>query len=113
MSGYRHIRIPATREKVSVRNGKPEVPDQLVIGYVEGDGIGPDIPRADGGQRKTHWCETFLGEKVAGLYDGNYCPDETLKVLQDLVISIKWSKAVAAITQEGGASRLLHFQEKN
>ncbi len=47
------------------------------------------MDKAYGGKRKIHWCETYLGEKAAGLYDGNYCPDETLKVLQDLVVSIK------------------------
>jgi len=98
---YRHIKIPATGEKITIQNGKIVVPHQPIIGYVEGDGIGPDITRAClriwdaaiekayGGQRKIHWCETFLGEKAAGLYDGNYCPDETLKVLQYLVVSIK------------------------
>jgi isocitrate dehydrogenase len=98
---YRHIKIPTTGEKVRIVDKKMVVPDQPIIGYVEGDGIGPDITKAClriwdaaiekayGGKRKIHWCETYLGEKAAGLYDGNYCPDETLKVLQDLVISIK------------------------
>jgi isocitrate dehydrogenase len=98
---YRHIKIPTTGEKVTVKDGKIHVPEQPIIGYVEGDGIGPDITKAClriwdaavakayGGKRKIHWCETYLGEKAAGLYDGNYCPDETLKVLQDLVVSIK------------------------
>ncbi len=98
---YRHIKIPTTGEKISIQGGNRVVPDQPIIGYVEGDGIGPDITKAClriwdaavekayGGKRKIHWCETFLGEKAAGLYDGNYCPDETLKVLQDLVVSIK------------------------
>ncbi|HUR42000.1 MAG TPA: isocitrate dehydrogenase (NADP(+)) [Verrucomicrobiae bacterium] len=101
MSAYRHIKIPTTGEKITVKNGKLKVPEQPIVGYVEGDGIGPDITKAClriwdaavkkayGGKRKIHWCETYLGEKAAGLYDGNYCPDETLKVLQDLVVSIK------------------------
>ena len=100
-SSLRHIKIPTTGEKITIRNGKLHVPDHPIVGYVEGDGIGPDITKAClriwdaavekayGGKRKIHWCETFLGEKAAGLYDGNYCPDETLKVLQDLVVSIK------------------------
>jgi isocitrate dehydrogenase len=101
MSAYRHIKLPTTGEKVSINNGKLHVPDQPIIGYVEGDGIGPDITKAClriwdaaiqkayGGQRKIHWCEVFLGEKAAGIYDGNYCPDETLEALKDLVVSIK------------------------
>ena len=100
-SAYRHIKIPAGGEKISVRNGKLHVPEQPIVGYVEGDGIGPDITKAClriwdaavakayGGKRKIHWCETFLGEKASRLYDGNYCPDETLKVLQELIVSIK------------------------
>lgn len=98
---YRHIKIPTTGEKITVKDGQINVPDQPIVGYVEGDGIGPDITKAClriwdaavakayNGQRKIHWCETYLGEKAAGLYDGNYCPDETLKVLQELVVSIK------------------------
>src|SRR5882762_9336968 len=113
---YRHIKIPATGEKITIQNGKLSVPDQPIIGYVEGDGIGPDITKAClriwdaavakayGGRRKIHWCETFLGEKAAGLYDGNYCPDETLKVLQDLVISIKGPLT----TPVGGGMRSLN-----
>jgi isocitrate dehydrogenase len=101
MAAYRHIKIPATGEKITIKNGKLHVPDQPIVGYVEGDGIGPDITKAClriwdaavrkayGGKRKIHWCETFLGEKAAGIYDGNYCPDETLKALQELVVSIK------------------------
>jgi len=98
---YRHIKIPTTGQKITVKDGVVTVPDQPIVGYVEGDGIGPDITKAClriwdaavakayNGKRKIHWCETYLGEKAAGLYDGNYCPDETLKVLQDLVVSIK------------------------
>ncbi|WP_020648199.1 isocitrate dehydrogenase (NADP(+)) [Solimonas variicoloris] len=98
---YRHIQLPASGEKVTIRDGKLRVPDQPIIGYVEGDGIGSDITKAClriwnaavekayGGQRRIHWCEAFLGEKAAGLYDGNYCPDETIAALRDLVISIK------------------------
>lgn len=100
-TAYRHIKIPTTGEKITVRDGKLHVPEQPIVGYVEGDGIGPDITKAClriwdaavakayGGKRKIHWCETFLGEKAAGLYDGNYCPEETLKALQELVVSIK------------------------
>ena len=43
---YRHIKIPTTGEKITVTNGKMQVPDQPIIGYVEGDGIGPDITKA-------------------------------------------------------------------
>jgi isocitrate dehydrogenase len=98
---YQHICIPASGEKITVQDGKLHVPDQPIIGFVEGDGIGPDITKASlrvwdaaveeayGGQRKIHWCEIFLGEKAAEIYDGNYFPEETLEAIKELVVAIK------------------------
>ncbi|CAI8974223.1 isocitrate dehydrogenase (NADP(+)) [Methylocaldum szegediense] len=97
---YQHIRLPAGGEKISIQNGRLHVPDQPVVGYIEGDGIGPDIMRAAlkvwdaavlkayGGSRKIHWCEIFLGEKAAALY-GDPFPQEAVQALEDLVVSIK------------------------
>jgi len=98
---YRHIKIPQTGDKVTVRNGRLQVTEQPILGFVEGDGIGPDITRAClriwdaavektyGGKRKVHWAELFLGEKAAGMYDGDYFPAETLDAIQDLLVAIK------------------------
>ena len=99
---YRHIQVPTEGDKIQfAADGRPQVSDQPILGYVEGDGIGPDITRAClriwdaavevvyGGRRKIHWCELFLGEKAASLYDGNYYPEETLTALRDLGVSIK------------------------
>ncbi|MGX2039308.1 isocitrate dehydrogenase (NADP(+)) [Methylocaldum sp. MU1018] len=95
-----HIRLPDRGEKISVRDGRLHVPDQPIVGYVEGDGIGPDIMRAAlrvwdaavakayGGSRKIHWCELYLGEKASALY-GTAFPDETVNALKELVVSIK------------------------
>ncbi len=96
-----HISYPSSGEKISVKNGQIQVPDNPILGYVEGDGIGPDITKASmriwdaavekayGGKRKIHWAELFMGEKAAGLYDGDYFPDETKEALKDLLVSIK------------------------
>ncbi|MEX0871953.1 MAG: NADP-dependent isocitrate dehydrogenase, partial [Aquisalimonadaceae bacterium] len=96
-----HISYPSSGEKISVSNGKIHVPDNPILGYVEGDGIGPDITRASmriweaavasayGGKRKIHWAELFMGEKAAGMYDGDYFPEETKAALKDLLVSIK------------------------
>jgi len=95
------IKYPSSGEKLSVKDGKLHVPDNPILGYVEGDGIGPDITRASmrvwdaavakayGGKRKIHWAEIFMGEKAAGLYDGDYFPAETKAALIDLLVSIK------------------------
>ena len=99
--GYQHIRLPENGEKISVRDGKLVVPDQPILGFVEGDGIGADITsaslrvwdaavaRAYGGRRKVCWCELFMGEKAAGVYAGDYFPGETLAAIRDLVVAVK------------------------
>ena len=98
---YRHIRFPESGQKVTVSGQRLVVPDNPILGFVEGDGIGPDITRASlrvwdaavekayGGKRKVHWAELFLGEKAAGIYDGDYFPAETLAAIRELVVAIK------------------------
>jgi isocitrate dehydrogenase len=98
---YKHIKIPEAGELLSIADDKLVVPDNPVLGYIEGDGIGPDITRAClriwdaavekayGGKRKVHWCELFMGEKAAGIYDGDYFPAESLDAAKNLTVSIK------------------------
>ncbi len=98
---YQHIKIPDSGERITIKNGKLNVPAQAIVGYVEGDGIGPDITNASlrvwdaavekayAGKRKIHWCEMYLGEKSAALYDGDYFPAETLDAIRDVVVAIK------------------------
>jgi isocitrate dehydrogenase len=98
---YQHIRLPEGGEKITVENGRLRVPEQPIVGYIEGDGIGPDIMRASlriwdaaverayGGRRKVHWAELFMGEKATGRYGGEVYPEETRRALADLVVSIK------------------------
>ena len=98
---YQHTTIPETGDKIRVAGDRLAVTDQPILGYVEGDGIGPDITRAClriwdaaverayGGRRKVHWAELYMGEKAAGLFDGDYFPQETRDALQDLIVSIK------------------------
>ena len=98
---YQHTRLPETGDKIRVAGDRLTVTDQPILGYVEGDGIGPDITRAClriwdaaverayGGRRKVHWAELYMGEKAAGLFDGDYFPQETRDALRDLVVSIK------------------------
>ena len=74
-----HIRVPAEGEKITVQDGRLVVPDRPIIGYIEGDGIGPDImraclrmwdaavERAYNGRRKIAWMELYAGEKARDL----------------------------------------------
>ncbi|MYH90623.1 MAG: NADP-dependent isocitrate dehydrogenase, partial [Gammaproteobacteria bacterium] len=43
---YQHIKMPESGTRISISNGKLVVPDQPILGFVEGDGIGPDITSA-------------------------------------------------------------------
>ena len=98
---YQHINIPQDGEKITIKDGKLSVPDQPILGYVEGDGIGPDITNASlrvwnaaiekayGGKRQVHWCELYMGEKAAGIYEGDYFPAETLEAINELTVAIK------------------------
>jgi isocitrate dehydrogenase len=98
---YQHISIPSDGEKIRIEKGKLIVPDNPVLGFVEGDGIGRDIMRASlriwdaavekayGGRRKVSWMELYMGEKAAGIYDGNYFPEETLDAIRDITVAIK------------------------
>ncbi len=98
---YQHVKLPETGDKIRIRDGEVQVPDHPIIGYVEGDGIGVDITpaclriwdsaveKAYHGKRKIHWAELYLGEKAAGIYEGNYFPEETLDAIKELGVAVK------------------------
>jgi len=88
--GYKKIQVPAV------------VPDQPIIPFIEGDGIGVDISpvmikvvdaaveKAYGGKRKISWMEVYAGEKATQVYDQDtWLPQETLDAVKDYVVSIK------------------------
>jgi len=99
------IRMPVSGEKITLDgDGGLHVPDQPVVAFIEGDGIGPDIWRATrrildaaveyayGGKRKIAWMEIFAGEKAWNLYgktDDAWLPEETLDAFRDYRIGIK------------------------
>jgi len=86
--------------KIKIINGELKVPDQPVIPYIEGDGIGKDISgpsqkvidaaveKAYSGKRKIIWKEVLAGEK-AFRKTGNYLPEETIKAFRQYLVGIK------------------------
>lgn len=99
---YDKVIVPRDGEKVTVNADLSlNVPNHPIIPFVEGDGIGVDITpvmikvvnaavdKAYHGKKSIIWMETYLGEKAAKVYDGDYLPNETLEILKDYVISIK------------------------
>ncbi|MFC2149256.1 isocitrate dehydrogenase (NADP(+)) [Candidatus Auribacterota bacterium] len=88
-------------KKITVtRNGELSVPDNPIIPYIDGDGIGPDIWKsavrvfdnavdiAYNGKRKILWKETYAGEK-AYKFSGSWLPDETVADIKEHVVAIK------------------------
>ena len=92
---------PAQGQKIHYEQGRLIVPDEPLIGYVEGDGIGVDITpvclkicdraveQTYGGQRRIRWVELLMGEKAASRFGGDYFPAATLDAMRDLLVSIK------------------------
>lgn len=101
--GYQKIQVPAVGDKITVNpDHSLNVPDQPIIPYIEGDGIGVDISpvmikvvdaaveKAYGGKRKISWMEVYAGEKATQVYDQDtWLPQETLDAVKDYVVSIK------------------------
>lgn len=99
---YRKIQIPAGDRIVADASGRLQVPDRPIIGFIEGDGIGPDITRASmliwnravekayGGKRSIAWMELFAGEKANAVYgEPIWLPDETVDAIREYLIAIK------------------------
>lgn len=101
--GYQKIKIPAAGEKITVNaDHSLNVPDNPIIPFIEGDGIGIDITpvmikvvdaavsKAYGDQRRISWMEVYAGEKATQIYDQDtWLPEETLEAVKDYVVSIK------------------------
>lgn len=88
-------------EKITInKDGSLNVPDNPIIPFVEGDGIGPDIWRAAklvldaavdksyNGKKKISWLELLIGEKGFEK-TGQYLSDDALKTIEDHVVAIK------------------------
>lgn len=100
--GYKHITVPESGARITVNEDYSlNVPDNPIIPYIEGDGIGVDISpvmidvvdaaveKAYGGSRKISWMEIYTGEKAAELYEGDWFPEETLEAIKEYSVGIK------------------------
>jgi len=100
--GYQHIQVPSQGDKITANEDNSlNVPNNPIIPYIEGDGIGVDISpvmidvvdaaveKAYGGDKKISWMEIFTGEKAAEMYDGDWFPEETLDAIKEYLVAIK------------------------
>jgi isocitrate dehydrogenase len=100
---YQYIKIPSSGKKITCNaDFSLNVPDEPIIPYIEGDGIGIDVTpvmkkvidaaveKAYSGQKKIHWMEIYAGEKSTKIYGEDvWMPEETMDVLKEYVVSIK------------------------
>ena len=100
---YQNIKIPETGSKITLNDdGSLNVPNDPIIPYIEGDGIGIDITpamlnvvdsaveKSYGGEKKISWMEVYCGEKSTEVYGNDvWLPDETIEALKEYVVSIK------------------------
>jgi len=109
--------IPSSGAKITVNNGKLTVPNNPIIPFIEGDGIGVDVTppmikvvdaavnKAYGSDRKVHWMEVYAGEKATLEYDSEtWLPEETLEMFKEYKVGIKGPLT----TPVGGGMRSLN-----
>ena len=115
---YQHIEVPADGEKITVNaDDSLNIPDNPIIPFIEGDGIGVDITpvmkdvvdaavaKAYGGSRRIHWMEIYSGEKSLEVYgEDEWLPAETLDAMREFIIGIKGPMT----TPVGGGIRSLN-----
>ena len=99
---YQHIKVPEQGTPITVNEDHSlNVPNNPIIPYIEGDGIGIDISpvmikvvdaavkKAYAGEKKIAWMEIYTGEKAAELYEGDWFPQETLDAIKSYLVAIK------------------------
>jgi len=100
---YQHIKVPTSGEKITVKaDNSLQVPNEPIVPYIEGDGIGVDITpvmkrvidaaveKAYQGKRKISWLEIYAGEKALKVYGKDqWLPPETLDAMREFAVAIK------------------------
>jgi isocitrate dehydrogenase len=116
--GYQHIVIPEDGEKITINpDNSLNVPNNPIIPFIEGDGIGTDITpvmmkvvdaavaKAYDGTRALKWMEIYAGEKSLEVYgEDEWLPAETLDAMREFLVGIKGPMT----TPVGGGIRSLN-----
>ncbi|HHL73321.1 MAG TPA: isocitrate dehydrogenase (NADP(+)) [Bacteroidetes bacterium] len=94
------IKKPDFGSRITIVDGKLSVPDNPIIPFIEGDGIGIDIwpatravidaavEKAYAGKKRIAWMEIYAGEKANELY-GEWLPQETFSAIREYIVAIK------------------------
>jgi isocitrate dehydrogenase len=97
---YQNVKVPAEGEKIAMKDGILQVPDNPILPFIEGDGTGRDIWKASvrvfdaavekaySGARKVHWMEVYAGEKAFEMFN-EWLPAETITAFEEYIVGIK------------------------
>jgi len=97
---FKKLEVPKEGTKIEVKGGKLVVPDDPIIPYIVGDGIGPDlwkaampvfnaaVEKAYGGKRRIVWMEIFAGDRAMERY-GEVLPEDTFNAIREFIVAIK------------------------
>ncbi len=112
-----HVTVPSDGEKITIADGQLRVPDNPIVGFIEGDGTGPDIwyacqrvldaavASAYGGSRRIAWMELYAGSKANDVYgEVIWLPEETLDCIKEHLLMLKGPLA----TPVGGGIRSIN-----
>ncbi|MDE0671926.1 MAG: NADP-dependent isocitrate dehydrogenase [Caldilineaceae bacterium SB0662_bin_9] len=112
-----HVTVPSDGEKITIADGQLRVPDNPIVGFIEGDGTGPDIwyacqrvldaavASAYGGGRRIAWMELYAGSKANDVYgEVIWLPEETLDCIKEHLLMLKGPLA----TPVGGGIRSIN-----
>ncbi len=100
--GYSKIVVPTNGKLITTKGEKLNVPNNPIVGFIEGDGIGPDIwnaakmvfdaavEKSFKGKKYVAWMEMYAGEKAVKTYGENqWLPDETIEAIKEFKVAIK------------------------
>ena len=97
---FNELPVPPDGERITISDGRVNVPENPIIPFIEGDGTGPDIwraahrvfdaavERAYKGRRRIVWYEIFAGQKAFDKF-GEWLPRDTLDAIRELIVAIK------------------------
>ncbi|KIL40702.1 isocitrate dehydrogenase [Gordoniibacillus kamchatkensis] len=100
MPKFEQYSLPTEGQKITIDNGKLQVPNNPIIPFIEGDGTGPDIwaaskrvldaavEKAYKGEKKIAWYEVYAGEKAFNQFN-NWLPNDTLEAIREYIVAIK------------------------
>jgi len=111
------VSIPESGKQITIVDGKLHVPNNPIVPFIEGDGIGVDVTptminvvnaavkKAYDDDKKIHWMEVYAGEKATEVYDSEtWLPEETLEMFKKFKVGIKGPLT----TPVGGGMRSLN-----